>query len=52
MVTKPAPRKILYVAPMQRGNTSLYRYEAFERLGQQMTVFGVDSYEPQGKVHR
>ena len=42
-------RKILYVAPLAPGNTSLYRLEAFRRLGQEMIPFAVDEYEPRSR---
>lgn len=45
----PRRRKILYVAPLAQGNTSLYRLEAFRRLGQEMIPFAVDDYEPRSR---
>ncbi len=38
--------KILYAGALAPGNTALYRYQAFERLGQQLVPFAVDAYEP------
>ena len=49
MQQQPRPRKILYVAPLAEGNTSLYRLEAFRRLGQHMVPFAVDSFEPRSR---
>jgi hypothetical protein len=46
MLTHPAKRKILYVAPLGPGNTSLYRFEAFKRLGQEMIPFALEPFEP------
>ncbi len=45
MGTLPGSRKILYAGPLKPGNTSLFRLEAFERLGQQVIPFAVDSYD-------
>ena len=42
-------RKILYVGPLAAGNTSLYRLEAFRRLGQETIPFAVDAYEPRSR---
>ncbi len=49
MTEQPKRRKILYVGPLAPGNTSLYRLEAFRRLGQAMVPFAVDDYEPQNR---
>ncbi len=46
---QPKRRKILYVAPLAPGNTSLYRLEAFRRLGQEMIPFATDDYEPRSR---
>ncbi len=45
----PRPRRILYVAPLGEGNPSLYRLEAFRRLGQQVLPFAVDAFEPRSR---
>ncbi|RRA48892.1 glycosyltransferase [Acidipila sp. EB88] len=45
----PRRRKILYVAPLDAGNTSLYRLEAFRRLGQEMIPFAADAFEPKSR---
>ncbi len=45
----PRRRKILYVAPLGAGNTSLHRLEAFRRLGQEMIPFALEPYEPQSR---
>ena len=45
----PRSRKILYVAPLAAGNTSLYRLEAFRRLGQEMIPFPLDPFEPRSR---
>ena len=42
-------RRILYVAPLAEGNTSLYRLEAFRRLGQEMIPFAADAFEPRSR---
>ncbi len=49
MVASPKRRKILYVAPLGPGNTSLYRYQAFERIGQEMIPFALEPYEPKSR---
>ncbi len=49
MSEQPKRRKILYVGPLAPGNTSLYRLEAFRRLGQEMVPFAVDEYEPRNR---
>ena len=41
--------KILYAGALAPGNTALYRYQAFERLGQQLVPFAVDAYEPRSR---
>ncbi len=41
--------KILYAGPLAPGNTSLYRLEAFRRLGQEIIPFAVDAYEPKNR---
>ncbi len=42
-------RRILYVGPLAPGNTSLYRLDAFRRLGQEMIPFAIDGYEPSSR---
>ncbi len=49
MKGEPKRRKILYVGPLAPGNTSLYRLEAFRRLGQEVIPFAVDAYEPRSR---
>ena len=49
MASELKQRKILYVAPLAPGNTSLYRLEAFRRLGQEMIPFAVDDFEPRSR---
>jgi hypothetical protein len=49
MRTQPRRRKILYVAPLGPGNTSLYRLEAFRRIGQEMVPFGLERFYYQSR---
>jgi spore maturation protein CgeB len=48
-IAKPKRRKILYVAPLSPGNTSLYRLEAFRRLEQEMIPFDSEAFEPRSR---
>jgi spore maturation protein CgeB len=50
MPEQPKPLKILYAAALNEGSTARYRLEAFRRLGQEMIPFGVDAFDPQGRV--
>ena len=45
----PKRRKILYVGSLAAGGTSLYRLEAFRRLGQEMIPFAVNEFEPRSR---
>ena len=49
MKGEPKRRTMLYVGPLAPGNTSLYRMEAFRRLGQEVIPFAVDAYEPHSR---
>ena len=49
MSEQPRRRSILYVAPLAPGDTSLYRLEAFRRLGQEMVPFAIDTFEPRSR---
>jgi len=42
--------RILYVAPLESGGTSLYRYHALERLGQTMLPFDISRYAPSNSI--
>ena len=46
MIATPKRRRILYVAPLAPGNTSLYRLGAFQRLDQEMIPFDTSAFEP------
>lgn len=50
MQSPPQRRRILYVAPLGPGNTSLYRLEAFRRLGQEMVPFPLEPFYPASRV--
>ena len=49
METAARPRKILYVAQLSEGRTSLYRLEAFRRLGHTVIPFGIEDYRPRSR---
>ena len=49
MTSQPRRRKILYVAPLGPGNTSLYRLEAFRRIGQEMIPFALEPFDPKSR---
>ena len=49
MAEQPKRRKILYVSPLGPGNTSLYRLEAFRRIGQEMIPFALERFEPKSR---
>ena len=44
------PRRILYAGNMGAGNTSLYRFHAFERLGQDVHPFDVAPFDPTNRL--
>lgn len=46
----PRRRRILYVAPLGRGNTSAYRYQALLRLDQEVLPFDPTSYVPANRI--
>ena len=46
MTNQPRRRRILYVGNMGEGNTSMYRFHAFERLGQDVSAFDPADFEP------
>jgi spore maturation protein CgeB len=46
MSEQPRRREILYVAAMGAGNTSAYRFEALQRLGQDVTPFALEDWQP------
>ena len=46
MTEQTERRKILYVAYLGGGNTSLYRMHALERLGQQVVPFPLEPWDP------
>lgn len=48
--TLPRPRRILYAGTLDSGSTSVYRYAALERLGQQMRGFGPKLYEGRSRL--
>ncbi len=45
----PQRRKILYVAALGAGNTSAYRMEALQRLGQELVPFPLEPWEPKSR---
>ncbi len=49
MAESPKRRRILYVAPLGPGNTSLYRLQAFRRIGQEMVPFALEPFVPSSR---
>ncbi|HEY0786230.1 MAG TPA: glycosyltransferase [Acidobacteriaceae bacterium] len=49
MAPQPSRRKILYVGSLGAGHTSLHRFDALARLGQEMVPFALEPHEPQSR---
>ncbi|MFT4112989.1 CgeB family protein [Silvibacterium sp.] len=50
MTSLPARRKVLYVADLSKGGTSLHRFHALSRIGQEAIGFDTSPYDPSSRV--